>query len=315
MTAAPEDDPSVRGWASWLEPLLACPTCNGDLRRSGGTLACSSGHTVPIVGEIARFTPPTSYADSFGFEWTTFATEQLDDDDRHESEEALTAKTGLTEADVRDRLVLDAGCGKGRFADVLARWGARVIGADLSRAVESAAANVRDRHHAAFVQADLRALPFRPRSFDVIVSVGVLHHTPSTYGTLRRLVPLLKPGGTCAIWVYSRTLQVQIGSELLRPVTRRLAPDRLLGLIEVVVPRMWSLKQRFGRAGPFIDAILPTSNHPDPRWRVLDTFDWYSPRYQWKHTYAEVERWFRTLGFRDVRRLQIPVSVRGTAPG
>ena len=35
--------------------------------------------------------------------------------------------------------------------------------------------------------------------------------------------------------------------------------------------------------------ILPTSVDPDPKWRWLDTFDWYSPRYQWKHTDAEVE--------------------------
>ena len=40
--------------------------------------------------------------------------------------------------------------------------------------------------------------------------------------------------------------------------------------------------------------------HEDPAWRVLNTFDWYSPRYQWLHTADEVKHWFSELGFEDV---------------
>jgi hypothetical protein len=60
--------------------------------------------------------------------------------------------------------------------------------------------------------------------------------------------------------------------------------------------------------------ILPTSMDPDPKWRWLDTFDWYSPRYQWKHTDAEVEGWFKEVGLIDIKRGHIPVSVRGRRP-
>jgi hypothetical protein len=56
------------------------------------------------------------------------------------------------------------------------------------------------------------------------------------------------------------------------------------------------------------------SIHSDPRWRVLDTYDWWSPRYRSFHTYAEVERWFRAAGLLNLQRLEIPVSVRGEAP-
>ena len=310
-------DESAAAWPAWLEPLVACPACGGDVLRRDDALACVSGHRVPIVDGVARFTPRSSYADSFGFEWTRFSTEQLDRDDRRESEEALAEKTGLGPGDVAGKTVLDAGCGMGRFSDVLARWGARVVGADLTRAVDAAARNVPDRDAAAFVQADLRRLPFRPGSFDVVMSIGVLHHTPRTRTAFERLAPLVRPGGVLAVWVYSRTLQVALlGGELIRPITRRMGPERLLSVVETVTPRMWSLKQRMpGPSSRIVDAVLPTSNHPDPRWRALDTFDWYSPRYQWKHTYAEVERWFRSVGFVDIRRLPVPVSVRGTAPG
>ncbi|MGH8655604.1 MAG: class I SAM-dependent methyltransferase [Gammaproteobacteria bacterium] len=39
------------------------------------------------------------------------------------------------------------------------------------------------------------ALPFAAKSFDVIFSIGVLHHTPDTKAYFQKLVPLLKAGG------------------------------------------------------------------------------------------------------------------------
>jgi hypothetical protein len=49
----------------------------------------------------------------------------------------------------------------------------------------------------------------------------------------------------------------------------------------------------------------------DPDWRILDTFDWYSPWYQSKHTYEEVFRWFESCGIEDLHVAGVPVSVRG----
>ena len=57
--------------------------------------------------------------------------------------------------------------------------------------------------------------------------------------------------------------------------------------------------------------LFPMSMHPKWDWRVLDTFDWYSPKYQYKLTYAEVIDWYVELGFKHVERLQYPVAVKG----
>ena len=66
--------------------------------------------------------------------------------------------------------------------------------------------------------------------------------------------------------------------------------------------------------GILMSVLLPTSLDPDLEWRWLDTFDWYSPKYQWKHTYDEVEQWFREVGLVDVGRGEFPVSVWGMRP-
>ena len=60
--------------------------------------------------------------------------------------------------------------------------------------------------------------------------------------------------------------------------------------------------------------VLPLAQDPDPEWRVLDTFDWYSPWYQSKHTYEEVFKWFESCGLEDLHVANVPVAVRGTAP-
>jgi SAM-dependent methyltransferase len=300
---------------AWLHEMLVCPDHGMALTRANDSLRCEREHSYPLIGGIPRFTPPFSYADSFGFEWTTFPRLQLDDASSRESEESFRLRTGLEPEDVRGRLVLDGGCGMGRFAHVVARWGGRVVGLDISRAVEAAAENLAEFDEVGLAQSDLRRLPLPRETFDIVFSLGVLHHTPDTFESLSRIATLVKPGGTLAIWVYSSRLRWTLaGGEILRPLTRRLPSERLLRAVRQVVPRAHALKQRVPKLGRFVDLALPTSNHPDPEWRILDTFDWYSPRYQWKHTYDEVERWFARLGFERVERLSFPVSVRGRKP-
>jgi len=46
-----------------------------------------------------------------------------------------------------------------------------------------------------FIQCDIDRMPFRRETFDVVLSLGVLHHIPHWQVNLRKLVGLLRPGG------------------------------------------------------------------------------------------------------------------------
>ena len=72
-------------------------------------------------------------------------------------------------------LVLDLGCGMGRYANLVAGEGGRVVAVDLNEAVD---AGHKRFPEVSFVQADLSALPFAPHQFDLAYSFGVLHHLP-----------------------------------------------------------------------------------------------------------------------------------------
>ncbi len=109
-------------------------------------------------------------------------------------------------------------------------------------------------------------------------------------------------------------------SDLYRNWTRRMAPETLHRLCGAVVPLYGAhqvLKKipLFGKlASSALAWMIPMSHNQDATWRVLDTFDWYSPWYQSKHTYEEVFRWFESCGLEDLRVIEQPIAVQGTRP-
>ena len=281
------------------------------------------------------------YAESFGFEWNLFSSTQLDYESDlaerrkiyhlretrpgEQSRVTFNIKTGLTEDDLRGKSVLDVGCGMGRFADVCSQMGAEVVGVDLSTSVLAAQQNVGHRLNVSLIQCDLFNMPFHQESFDIIYSIGVLHHTTDTKLAFMNLLPYLKPGGRICIWVYSRRRWWKgkhpvpggrlwfMCSDLLRLLTTRLSRQRLLQFCAWRI-KLYPLERQFFPLKVLLTILAPASHHPDPEWRLLDTFDWYSPRYQSKHSVDEVVEWFRTAGLTRIESLAVPVSVTATKP-
>ena len=266
---------------------------------------------------VLCFANSGNYADSFGYQWQKFSRTQLWPPF---CERNLRRKTGLTETDVRGKLVLDVGCGIGRFAEVVTRWGGRVVGVDLSAAAEVAAENLEDRDFLA-IQADVFSLPFAPGIFDCIYSVGVLHHTPDCERAFKKLPQYLKPGGSIAVWVYSGYNKWYRFSDHYRKVTSRISPRALHSLLRVIVPCLYWTNRGI-RLIPLIGSplaglvhhVFPVNQNLNPKIRILDTLDWYSPRYQSKHTYEEVFRWFEGCGLENLTVADVSIGVKGHAP-
>src|SRR3990172_5667020 len=123
---------------------LVCPEHQQPLEaiRNGSALLCPSGCSFPVIDRIPRFVRSEAYAKTFGNQWKMFAKTQLDSQTGSSiSRERLNRCLGGTLEAVIGKLVLEAGCGAGRFTEILLDAGARVVSCDLSSAVEANKAN------------------------------------------------------------------------------------------------------------------------------------------------------------------------------
>lgn len=283
-----------------------------------GALECTDcGVEWPVRGGVPRMVPESTDDDaaltavkdataaSFGYEWKQFARHGWDGkiagelpERRRAIERASFFQKALVEPhEFAGRVVLDAGCGNGRYVYQAAELGAEVVGVDLSEAVDVAFSNIGRHERVHIVQGDLFRLPFKPGTFDRVFSIGVLMHTGDAQGAFERVAALLKPDGLISIHVYSRGNAVyEWVDQALRRRTLGLDHESLLRLSRrvVLVPKAVyaSRKLTFGR--PILSELLNCFIRLEPQCHNI--FDWYSAPAASHHTYGEVYEWFRNVG-------------------
>ena len=297
------------------------------LERQGDALVSPRGVRYPMRDEVPDFTQiddsgQAQTAASFGYKWTT----QPDWGFRPEHQEVVQSvwrdvfgwndKREL-EALMRDRDVLDAGCGSGTALLQFADWPRSIAAVDISEAVYSCRQRFGARANITYARADLTRLPFAEEAFDVIWCAGVLHHTPDTFASLSALVRHLRRGGTIIFYVYVKKgpirefaddhIRSQIADlppaqawrrmEALTKLARQLTALRAQLVVEDDVPEIGVAKgtydlQRFVYYHLFKcfwnDALTFDDN-------VHVNFDWYHPRYAHRHTPEEVRHWLDRL--------------------
>jgi len=304
-----------RSLLAWLR----CPVCRSRLSVNSeldeiqtGRLTCTQGHAFPVLRGIPRFVSQDAYTSSFSYEWDHFRKTQLDSwTGRSDTRDRLQASLNFPLEQLQDKLVLDAGCGMGRFAEVVQRFGATYVGMDYSYAVDAAYRNAGHLPGVHFVQADIFDPPFADGAFDLAMALGVLHHTPDPRAAFQSLSHVVKEGGQLTITVYDAGNKVYVAnSRFWRRYTTRL-PRRVLHVLSFVAVPLYSL-WTLPRLGWVFRSMAFISLERDWRWRVLDTFDWYSPRFQSWHTHHEVFGWFKENGFESIEVLAPSVSQIGT---
>ncbi|MCX8155992.1 MAG: class I SAM-dependent methyltransferase [Verrucomicrobiae bacterium] len=311
--------------------LLACPECRGDLsllpgavvvegRVESGQLECASCRLqYPIRRFIPRFVPSENYAAGFGFEWLKHARTQYDSYTGVPVSEKRFFEETRWPRDLQGERILEVGCGSGRFTEQAARTGAMVVAIDYSVAVEACYASNGRLPNVLIAQGDIYRLPVRWDFFDKLFCFGVLQHTPNPAQAFLALPRHLKPGGRLAVDVYKRkdTLRGHLGKlfgtkYFVRPLTRRMAPERLYRWVNAYVRAMWPVARLIHQI-PWIGrwlnwrlliadyrGVYPLKEEHLLEWAILDTFDMLSPRYDYPQTLETFRDWFVQAGLVEV---------------
>ena len=193
-----------------LYRLLQCPTCGSrDLYVTAEGVSC--------VRCWSSYPRHDGYLDLMprGAQWDYVSKYVAEEASMAEELDYRDVAPPLLAAGVRQRvlrrmlqfrpsdLVLDNGCGNGRFGVWNADAVALMVGADPATLYADEA-----RRTIALAQADSRRLPFADGSFDKALSVDVLEHFPSEVidAYLQETARVLKPGGRFAAFSNTREL-------------------------------------------------------------------------------------------------------------
>ena len=276
------------------------------------------GNSFPLRDGAYRFVKGTNYAENFGFQWNKFEKTQIDRFQQNsvQSRERLFAVTGWEKEDLSQLNVLEVGSGAGRFSQVVLQYTkANLFSVDYSSAVEANFRNngPNDRLH--LFQASIYELPFAPGQFDKVFCFGVLQHTPDFKKSVKCLVDMVKPGGELIVDFYPvRGWYTKIHAKyLLRPFTRKMDHQKLLGRIERHADRLVASYRFFDSIGlgrivnrflPVCDIKRTIPSQLDKaalrEWVILDTFDMFSPAHDYPQRLETVIHWFKELGMINV---------------
>ena len=230
-----------------LLKYLVCPDCQEALECQAtvendnsidtGTLHCPQCEKLyPILRGIPRFvtveqSSSNETLSAFGWEWQEFR--ELHDLETFEAQ-FLDWIYPIDPSFFDGKVVLDAGCGMGRFSLVSSKFGAKqVLAVDASDAVEAAQHNARGFPNVHVIQSDIHHLPLRHgrgADMDFIFSIGVLHHLDDPQAGFNDLTHHLRHDGTIFAWVYGRENNnwlVNIVNPIRTTLTSRL-PRRIL---------------------------------------------------------------------------------------
>jgi ubiquinone/menaquinone biosynthesis C-methylase UbiE len=135
---------------------------------------------------------------SFGEEWKKFSSFNAEEISLIGSEYFDIVSDQINKSSV----VLDVGCGTGRWSKYIADKVNFVEAIDPSDAVFPAMELNHGTPNIRITQASTDNIPFQDESFDFIFCLGVLHHIPDTKKALQNIIRVLKQNAHILVYLY-----------------------------------------------------------------------------------------------------------------
>ena len=301
----------------WVDPLT-----NEPLTESENFLL-SKNSKYEIIDGIPKFVkinssdPQYNIEKCFSYQWTKsdFGQPEKFSDDAVRQDVLETMD--LTEEDLtlfNDKLVLDVGVGSGASSRLWSPRAKEFHGVDIGDGIYRAKNTLKNStKNPILSHADLHHLPYKDESFDVIVSNGVLHHTPSTKLALKSIYPKLKKGGIIIFYIYKIKPPLrEFSDDYIRKCISHLSPDEAFEQMKPLTKLAESLSKQDIKIT--IPEDMPLLGFEKGEYNLqrfiyqnifklfwkdsmgfdesnMENYDWYYPKYSWRHTEQEIKDW------------------------
>ena len=312
-----------------------------------GRLVCVKGHKFSIIRGIPRFVIDKTKnfvktEDAFSAKWRTHHKNHQAMDWTEFQKKWFLDRFGwksITKFNnfLKDKqYVLEAGTGVGNTAKILSvNPSSQVFAIDASESIDFAYKKYGKTPNLHFLQADLRELPFKTNFFNYILSDQVLHHTKNTFTSFKYLTKFLAPKGNISIYVYNKKAPIrEYADDHIRKTTVNMSAKDCMEFSKdmaflgkslsklnkkIIIPRDIALLgikagtydvQRF-IYWHFLKCFWDPSDNFERSVGV--NFDWYYPKYAYRHTPEEVKKWYKESKLKIIhfKEIESGISVTG----
>ncbi len=265
-----------------------------------------------------------NYSEAFGEQWKRYRKTQLDSYTNFPLSETRLRRCLGEElwSEVVGKHVLEAGCGAGRFTEILLKRGAVVTSIDMSDAVTANQENFPQDENHRIAQADILNLPFAPKQFDlvlclgfdIVLCLGIVQHTPNSEEAIAALYNHVKAGGWLVIDHYRYSVVYYTRTApLFRIFMRKMHGGKTIKFTERMVDLLLPLNKavrNFRLAQTLLGRVSPLvvyyQGHPQfnddlqREWSLLDTHDSLTDFYKRLRTNKQIASTFESLGIRNI---------------
>tara|TARA_Y100000590_G_scaffold467418_1_gene646279 strand:+ start:15050 stop:16045 length:996 start_codon:yes stop_codon:yes gene_type:complete len=302
---------------SWVDPYT-----NEPLEKLENKLF-NKNSEYPIIDGIPKFVkensnePQYDIEKCFSYQWTESDFGQPEKFSDNDIKDDVLETMDLTESDLSlfdNKIVLDVGVGSGASSRLWAPRAQEFHGVDIGNGVYRARNTLSNSvKNPILSHSDLHHLPYADESFDVIVSNGVLHHTPDTKNALKSVFPKLKKGGLIIFYIYKVKAPLrEFSDDYIRNLISNLTPDEAFEATKSITKLAESLHDQ--KINITIPEDVPLLGFKKGEYDLqrfiyqnifklfwkksmgfdesnMENFDWYYPKYSWRHTEQEIKDW------------------------
>ena len=324
--------------------LLACPRCRGALRLEArerredvvveGALVCRGcAARYAIRGAIPRFVESDAGETTWARQWREYNRLQRDSySGTTQVRDLIAHRTGWSPTHLRDKRVVECGCGSGNDTEVLAAQAGTLVSFDYSNAVDYVPDEVKARPNVLLLQGDMSCIPIAREAFDVVYCHRVIQHTPDPKRSFDQMASCVARGGEFFLHCYDTHPRSRLQAKYLyRPLTKRLPYDVTARFVNLAGPVMIPLVKKLQQLGPLgylprafipfvnmdreIAANTKLTDRERYEFSVLVTIDALAPEHDHPKSPRTLRRWFTNAGFERIElRGRNPVLMKAHRP-
>ncbi len=206
---------------------------------------------------------------------------------RENVDKILLDELDVSQEFLKDLLVVDAGCGNGRWTYGLLKLGCKVVAFDFTiSGCKETKNNTKQFDTVDVILADILHTPLKENLFDIVFCWGVLHHTGNIKLAFQNVAGIVRHDGLLHIYVYGpKGVRIRIWRKILS----QFSYSNRLALIKALTP----ITNRFSK----LRVIIPFSSS------IHGSFDAYSPSINVESSKEYIISLFEENGFKSIRKL------------